>query len=296
MLKILPKIKALASFYVEGDEKGKADQLKPIKVSVPIGTTVRDFVKSAFEKAGMDSSSGCLNVQYSSKKFNRFLDVGFDDAVKDGREYNIKTTWSLLIAKKTPPNTNDEVKDKADESNVNTCKEDEMSNVYVLSSTASTTSEQVNQDKSIDATGDTEQLTRKSIRSARNRKSIAPQLTRKSGSARLFSLVDRVLLRRLFQRQVLMEKKSPLSRRLSKTSLTKILFYNHVIFFWCFYSLLSFHFALFLPIFFFFCLPVPAALPLPNLSLSQASSHNPQTSEHPRKSSASISLKINMHS
>uniref|UniRef100_A0A915E9P8 Exocyst complex component EXOC2/Sec5 N-terminal domain-containing protein n=1 Tax=Ditylenchus dipsaci TaxID=166011 RepID=A0A915E9P8_9BILA len=67
------------------------EPLKSLKLRVVIRTTVLKLVAKALRKAGLDCLSvKCMDVQYSSKKFGgKFLSIGFDQQVKDGREYKI---------------------------------------------------------------------------------------------------------------------------------------------------------------------------------------------------------------
>uniref|UniRef100_A0A915EAX8 Uncharacterized protein n=1 Tax=Ditylenchus dipsaci TaxID=166011 RepID=A0A915EAX8_9BILA len=103
------KIKAIATLYAEKNEHGERKELKTMKLQVTRGTTVRDFVTEAFKKAGLGSSFGCVGVQYYSKKFYKFLDVDYDEIVKDEREYTVKIIWSLHAISKMNNKSKEEV-------------------------------------------------------------------------------------------------------------------------------------------------------------------------------------------
>uniref|UniRef100_A0A915CUA8 Uncharacterized protein n=1 Tax=Ditylenchus dipsaci TaxID=166011 RepID=A0A915CUA8_9BILA len=136
------KIKAIATLYVEKNEQGEAEETKTIKLQVPRGTTVRDFVTKALKKADLGSSFGCVGVQYSSKKFDKFLDVGYDEIIKDGREYTVKVNWSLLAIKKIDDKSDGEVAavSKKGDDDLSTCKSHADDDGNTLScSTASAT-------------------------------------------------------------------------------------------------------------------------------------------------------------
>uniref|UniRef100_A0A915EL33 Uncharacterized protein n=1 Tax=Ditylenchus dipsaci TaxID=166011 RepID=A0A915EL33_9BILA len=94
------KIKAIATLYVEKNEHGEAEELKTIKLQVPRGTTVRDFVTEALKKAGLGSSFGCVGVQYSSKKFDKFLDVGYDEIFACHQEIGRSIGGEVVAASK----------------------------------------------------------------------------------------------------------------------------------------------------------------------------------------------------